>query len=872
MDDLLADFLSETQEGLNELEINFLSFETAQDRQALYNEAFRILHTLKGTCGFLGLSRLEKLAHVSETLLSMVRDGERELHDSTIALLFQTIDALKAIVVSIEHTGSEGNGDDQDLINALHACISPSNVFLDKEDIGNQEPSFQIHEENIPQNEIIDEEIIDEEREKKIKEEKSEETEDKISLSTAPVKVQQTLRVNVDTLDGLMNLVSELVLTRNQLGQLVKDIPENMMSALFSQLNQITSDLQEAVTKTRMQTIDQAWVKLPRLVRDTSKMLGKNVNLIQKGGETELDRQILELIKDPLVHMVRNSLDHGLEPPEERLAQGKSDTGTITLSALNEGSYVLLKIMDDGRGINVSRVREKLIENKVLSFDRAHELSEEELFQYLFHPGFSTAQEVTNVSGRGVGMDVVFSNIEKLGGVIHVSSKLGKGSVFTIRIPSTLSIISSLVVQLGHEKFALPQASVVELVQMGGVSGKKIEYINDQPILRLRDSLLPLVLLDQLLNMTEKPANSFHNTTHCGHVVIMQREQGYFGVLVDRVCDTYEIVVKPLSKVLRGIKLFSGSTILGDGGVVLILDPHQLSKELGDEFIEKGDEDETKLVTSQPVSSSIILIFKGEKNKRFIVPLSLVSRIDEIDVCQLSLNHQNQVIINYHGDLLPIISLCPHDSGPDEYGVCLKPILIFHHKAQSFGIIIDDILNIFEKNVEVKMEVEVQGAMGMTLIDNQVCYLMDTHYYFDKLKDMGIKMQAHEGKKNRILLVDDSQFFLNTITPILSVSGYEVVSFNQAEKALKHVESDTDFLVIITDINMPEMDGYAFSKEVKKRVKAPVIALSAYQDHTDLSHLKEHFDEFVSKSDQQSLLHMLKSFNDSSTLARGGWA
>lgn len=879
MDDLLADFLAETNEGLNDLENSFLSIESAEDKQPLFNEAFRILHTIKGTCGFLGLTRLEKLSHVSETLLSMIRDGERDLNEDTSSVLFQAIDSLKAISISLESSGNEGEGDDSNLINEIKKHINAEEESLDKKyDIEENNSDLDvIAEKNDSTSEVSDEKVVEEtesfdpvkpntNEEEVTKKEVKEEKKENQPSSNAPVKVNQTLKVNLETLDDLMTLVSELVLTRNQLGQIIKDIPENEMTGLFSQINQITTDLQDAVTKTRMQTIDQAWLKLPRLVRDTAKMLGKNVNLLQEGGSTELDRQILELIKDPLIHMVRNSLDHGLEGPEERLKNNKCDTGTIRLSSQNEGSYVLIKISDDGRGINVDKIREKLISKNIISHERAMILSDEELFHYLFHPGFSTAEKVTNVSGRGVGMDVVMSNIEKLGGSIQISSVSGKGSVFTIRIPSTLSIISSLMVQIGEERFALPQGNVIELVQVGGISGRKVKLINGRPILKIREILIPIINLSQVL---ERKEDNNNDKKFQGHVVIMKMESLTFGVFVDRVCDIYEIVVKPLSTVLRSLKIFSGSTILGDGSVILILDPHYLSKELG-EFEKKEIAESQNIIKKSEEIGSILLFFMGENKKKFVVQLSLISRIDEIDISKIEFDMNNQAIINYQDELLPVMCIGSKEVNEfDSDDSKLRPMLIFHHKKQPFGIIIDQILNILEKNIDVKVDVDQNGAVGMSVINNEVCYLMNIHYYFDRFKSLGIKTTIDEEKKPRILIVDDSQFFLNTIIPILQISGFDVVPYNEAEKAIEHLKEDKDFSVIITDIQMPEIDGFEFSKRIRGKYNIPIVALSAYQKKDDSSdELKSSFDEFVSKSDQQSLLHIIKSFSEKSS---GAW-
>ncbi|MBV8456635.1 MAG: chemotaxis protein CheA, partial [Acetobacteraceae bacterium] len=389
-----------------------------------------------------------------------------------------------------------------------------------------------------------------------------------------------TIRVSVDALEHLMTLVSELVLTRNQLLQLARAWQDNGFAAPLQRLSHLTSGLQEGVMKTRMRPIGRAWNKLPRLVRDLGHELGKSIELVMRGAETELDRQVLELIRDPLVHMVRNSADHGLEPPEERRARGKPETGRITLNAFHEGGHIIIEVSDDGRGLPVERIRAKAVARGLASEAELASMSDSQIQEFIFQPGFSTAAQVTSVSGRGVGMDVVKTNIELIRGAIALDSVPGEGTRFAIKIPLTLAIVSALIVEAGREQFAMRQISVVELVRPGcnGSDGEgAIEHIKNTPVLRLRDQLLPLVGLAGLLGLEDQRETEAEPPT----IVVTQAGHGLLGIVVDRVFDPEKIVVKPVAPILRNITMFGGSTILGDGAVIMILDPNGIARASG---------------------------------------------------------------------------------------------------------------------------------------------------------------------------------------------------------------------------------------------------------------------------------------------------
>ena len=577
MDDLIADFLTETNESLADLDVALVKLEQTPDDQDTLSLIFRLVHTIKGTCGFLGLPRLERVAHAGESVLGKVRDGVLVATPDTVTIVLSALDRVKAIVAGLAATGSEPAGDDSELIAALNAAAAGQVPNLPH----SSAPEPEIEEEEAPPG-IAAAPVVEAKPAAVAAPPKPAPTE-----AGEPVPANQTIRVTVDVLEDLMTLVSELVLTRNQLLQLARTHEENTgFTVPLQRLSHITSDLQEGVMKTRMQPIGNAWNKLPRLVRDLSREMDKKIELTMLGADTELDRQVLELIKDPLTHMVRNSGDHGLESPADRRAAGKPEAGHITLNAFHEGGHIIIEIADDGRGLPLDKIRKKVLTNGLATEAELAGMSDAQVQRFIFRPGFSTAAVVTAVSGRGVGMDVVKTNIEKIGGTIDLKSVGGAGTTFTIKIPLTLAIVSALIVEAGSERFAIPQISVVELVraQKGAGRGHNepggtesvIERINDTPVLRLRDRLLPLVNLNDLLALGEGVSDDSG-----AYIVVVQVGANSLGIIVDRVFDTEEIVVKPVAPILRHVTMFSGNTILGDGSVIMILDPNGIARGTG---------------------------------------------------------------------------------------------------------------------------------------------------------------------------------------------------------------------------------------------------------------------------------------------------
>ncbi|MFN8759475.1 MAG: chemotaxis protein CheA, partial [Tagaea sp.] len=667
MDDLLRDFLTETNENLGTLDTELVKLEQNPNDPALVSSIFRIMHTIKGTCGFLGLPRLEKVAHAGENVLGKIRDKELVADSNAVTLILESIDRIKSLLSVLEQTEAEPEGEDGDLIARLNefAAGKPAGAAPVAA------PAAAVPLQALAPTPSAEPEP-DEHGFVPVPAHKTAAVADAIASQKAampapvtpppapvaaapkpPVPAAQaskppaakaespaaaaesavaasSIRVNVDVLENLMTMVSELVLTRNQLLQILRSQKDSEFAAPLQRLNHVTSELQEGVMKTRMQPIGNAWSKLPRLIRDLSHELGKKIDLQMHGQETELDRQVLELIKDPLTHLVRNCADHGLEPPDERKAAGKPETGKVILNAFHEGGHIIIEIKDDGRGLNIDKIKQKALQNGIATDAELAAMPDQQVAQFIFAAGFSTAAQVTSVSGRGVGMDVVRTNIEKIGGTVELKVQRGKGTAFVIKIPLTLAIVSALIVECSGERFAIPQISVLELVRGQANSDTTIERVNDAPFLRLRNRLLPLVSLHDTLRLGETRKQEEDKS----FIVVTQVGNYTFGIMVDRVFDTEEIVVKPVAPILRDVPMFSGNTILGDGSVIMILDPNGIAAGSGASAATMSENQAAQAAaegSAREAERIALLVFRAGGNAPKAVPLSLIARLEETD-------------------------------------------------------------------------------------------------------------------------------------------------------------------------------------------------------------------------------------------------
>ena len=768
MDDLIAEFLTETAESLEVVDSELVKFEANPTERKTLDNIFRLVHTVKGTCGFLGLPRLEAVAHAGETLLGRFRDGKLEVTPVAVTLVLHSIDRIKVILAGLEATGSEPDGDDNDLIEQLEAMAQGHEVDLaavQAVEVPVRGIGSEVEAVELPQ-------VIDKapERTLRLGEVSEAELEAAFAAAEAPdwmnevvteptnvpepaaekapepvaakkpipepmaglggedvqgIATTQSIRVSVDVLEGLMTLVSEMVLTRNQLLQISRTREDSAFATPLQRLSTLTGELQDSVMKTRMQPIGAAWKKLPRLVRDLSYELGKKIDLVMDGEGTELDRQVLELIRDPLTHMVRNSADHGLEPTQERIDLGKPATGTIKLAAFHEGGYIVIRIADNGRGLNTARIREKIIEKALATRGEVEALSDQQVHRYIFAPGFSTAAKVTNLSGRGVGMDVVRTNIEQIGGQIDLTSVAGSGTTFTIKIPLTLAIVSALIVGAGKQKFAVPQTSVMELVRTGANAEHKIEKIDQALVLRLRNKLLPLVQLGPTLQLE---AAKDEDATF---VMVIQVGERRYGLVVNDVLDTEEIVVKPLATILRDVDVFSGATILGDGSVVLILDPNAMSERAGNMLEEKAVEESEDTSDQGDNNRVAMLLFKAGSGAPKAVELAHITRLEHIESEKIE-QMEGRAALQYRGKLMPILTVNSDFSGllsAHRSESHIQPLLVFTGEGYAMGLAVDEIVDVVEDRLVIELSADRPGVRGTAIVAGKACEILDVDYY-----------------------------------------------------------------------------------------------------------------------------------------------
>jgi len=961
MDDLLREFLTETSESLDTVDNQLVRFEQDPNNAKILDNIFRLVHTIKGTCGFLGLPRLEALAHAGETLMGKFRDG-MPVTAEAVSLILSSIDRIKEILSGLEATESEPQGTDQDLIVKLHHMVElgmqamaapvapapvvqpaseqgslvpqvlerplrPGEVSLDDLERAFRETASEIAPKPVavvpaaevgtlvPQmleRQLRPGEVSLDELERAFRETESEAMpkspasasldalargfraatgpqpaapapEAKVAAAqpAAPAPVapaakavkskpaveadvpeadkvaNQSIRVNVDTLEHLMTMVSELVLTRNQLLEISRRNEDTEFKVPLQRLSNVTAELQEGVMKTRMQPIGNAWQKLPRIVRDLAGELHKQIELEMHGADTELDRQVLDLIKDPLTHMVRNSADHGLETPAERAAAGKPEQGTIRLSAYHEGGHIIICIADNGRGLNTERIKAKAVSSGLVSEAELEKMTEAQIHKFIFAPGFSTAAAVTSVSGRGVGMDVVRTNIDQIGGTIDVKSVAGEGSSVTIKIPLTLAIVSALIVEAAGDRFAIPQLAVVELVRARANSEHRIERIKDTAVLRLRNKLLPLMHLKKLLKIDDGSSSDPEN----GFIVVTQVGSQTFGIVVDGVFHTEEIVVKPMSTKLRHIDMFSGNTILGDGAVIMIIDPNGIAKALGTSVAathQIADENAAMRANAAEQLTSL-LVFRAGSTQPKAVPLGLVTRLEEIAADKIELSN-GRYMVQYRDQLMPLVLM----TGVDVRSSGAQPILVFADDGRSMGLVVDEIIDIVEERLNIEVAGGEVGILGSAVIKGQATEVIDVgHFLPMAFADWFSRKEMRPAATSQsVLLVDDSAFFRNMLAPVLKAAGYRVRVAPNAQEGLVALRSGQQFDVVLTDIEMPDMNGFEFAETIRADAhlsSMPIIALSSMVSPAAIERGRlAGFHDYVAKFDRPGLIAALK--------------
>ena len=755
LDEIIGEFLVESHENLDQLDSDLVALEQDPHSTALLASVFRTIHTIKGTSGFLAFSVLESVTHVGESLLARLRDGELTLTPALTSLLLEVVDAVRALLTEIERSSTEGGLSYPDLVARLTAALEgdaveapvataaeapveeaapvASDVVEEPAPVEAPEAEVEVDEHSATVLEIVPAEqppaapvlALAEERPAPAAQAEpvtgevatGEPTEGRRSVADS------TIRVDVTLLDSLMNLVGELVLTRNQMLQNAAAREDVDLARTTHRLNLVAGELQEGVMRTRLQQIDTLWSKLPRVVRDLSVQLGKTVQLDMVGRETELDKTILEAVRDPLTHLVRNSIDHGIESPAERLAAGKPAEGTLVLRAFHEGGQVSIEITDDGAGIDPAKLRDKAVSKGLLTREAADRLSDHEATALIFMAGFSTASALTNVSGRGVGMDVVKTNIERIGGSIDLTSETGKGTTVRIRIPLTLAIIPALVVTAAANRFAIPQVNLLELVRLDAAqAANAIENVHGAPVYRLRGRLLPLVDLREQLGLDEVE----RETTY---VVVLQADNQQYGLVVDDILDTEEIVVKPLGNQLRHLPLYAGATIMGDGAVALILDATAIARQVG-MALEQGSNGSADSGSTETEGAASVLVVELGGGRRAGIPVSAVDRLEEVtvDLVERAGHHE---VVQYREQILPLVRLDRVLHGdPVHGGGAPLQVVVCRKGDQRAGVVVAGILDIVETTLAVRTALDSSGGDGSAVIAGHVTELVDIDQVF----------------------------------------------------------------------------------------------------------------------------------------------
>src|SRR4051812_1275016 len=775
--EIVKDFLIESRENLDRLDRDLVGLEkNPKDKDALAG-VFRTIHTIKGTCGFLGFNNLEKVAHVGENLLTRLRDGQMMLNPEITTALLGMVDAIRQMLKEIESTGADGASDYPELREGLTqlqsgACAAPerstlaavaakvspeltaavnkaskpskkttraalarvvatpATVELAKGAASSRAESSFEQDDGTTGSRALP---VNYQAKVPIK------TEDQPSAQVAEAKPRdaapETIRVGVNLLDKLMRKVGELVLARNQLLQIANALGDAALQAVSQRMNLIATELQEEVMKTRMQPIGNIWSQFPRTVRDVALGCNKELGIQMEGEKTELDKTIIEAIKDPLTHLVRNSVDHGIELPADRVKAGKNPAGRLMLRAFHEGGQVNIEISDDGAGLNAERIRQKAVERGVIAAEQAARMTEREIYNLIFLPGFSTAEKVTNVSGRGVGMDVVKTNVEKIGGNVDVQSSRGQGTTVRVTIPLTLAIIPALVVTCCGERYAIPQVSLLELVRIDPDKvNTAIELVHGAPVYRLRGQLLPLVYLDRQLKL-EADSNRDRPSDVVVNIVVLQADGRQFGLIVDQINDTEEIVVKPLRKQLKVVKTFAGSSIMGDGKVALILDVLGLAQRAGvvTETRERALSKQVAESASQEAKQTFLL-FAGPGDSRMAIPLRILARLEEFPVAQVETSG-GQWVTQYRGQILPLIRLnVVLEERRNKLRALQAPptadsgainVLVLNHEGRTFGLVVESILDIVEDPADVRSPATRAAVLYSVVIGNRVTELLD---------------------------------------------------------------------------------------------------------------------------------------------------
>ncbi len=865
-EELLRDFVAESSENLSAIEDTLLGLEENRSPEAI-DEIFRAIHSVKGAAGFFQLVNIEQVGHNAETLLDKVRSGEIQINAGIIDILLRARDTLFNMLSQPDF----GNGMDvSSLVAELEGARTGSTDEAAEEDL------HKIPEET-PAAEESDEPVSPEADEKNdqpvetaIEAPKKTVSQEKASPSAAE---KSTIRIGVDVLDELLELIGEVVLGRNQF------LTKHEGDATFQTLSQSITKLHQHVIQTRMQPIGTVFNKYKRTVRDLSRELGKKIELNIEGGELELDRTILEAFSDPLTHLVRNSVDHGIEEPDVRSSSGKGILGSLYLRARHESGQILIEVEDDGKGIDPAVIRSKAIDKNLITETEAELLSDKDIIQFIFHAGFSTKEETTKLSGRGVGMDVVRNNLEKIGCMVDISSNPGKGTLIQTRIPLTQAIVNSsviagLIIKIGPYTMAIPQVAVNEVIKLSPeVEMKQISTINGQEVFKLRDKLIPLVHLEDILeiprtyitedgkitapdrrksfvdrrsedNCTEKNNRAGADRRKNSFIfIVLQFKQNYFGILVDQIAGKEEIVVKRLPQLIKHRRVFAGSTILGSGKVALILDINGLVEKASLDFAREQETIYQTIMSRKMVleEKQHVVVFNYAEEEYFAVPVNLLSEVDKFKVSDVK-KVGDREFIQRHGMSMPLLrldhslSISPLEGEKEEL-IVIVPSRIRYPT----GIVGNSIITHIELSEDLNTkEADENGIMGTFFHNNELITLLDI---FTLLQKFDPKKYHREVTKDiedcRILFAEDQVFFRQLVVQYFKSYGIKntTVCKNGEEALQVLVKNPENFDIVVSDIEMPVMDGYQLVSTIKADPKIkdiPVMALTSLDSEENI--------------------------------------
>lgn len=947
--ELLNDFVVEANEHLAEIENQLLEIEAngANVNVDLVNTVFRAIHSIKGAAGFLGLSSIGALSHSLENVLNLIRAGELTPTPGIVDVMLKSADQLSSMVQDVNRSNEvdvsnlsqqldriadnlglpDQNGTESAVESVVKAAENIAEQIAEIEPVEEEDEmdrqirlAFEARELEMGQHRAAGSASANSAAGTATATSVAEPPSSPSSpppkpvpssLVPEPIKeksepkqpVESSIRVAVSVLDQLMNLAGELVLARNQLLQTVNGSAKNLtnksrrdsgLEAVTAGIDQVTSELQEAIMQTRMQPIGTVFNRFPRVVRDLSSKLNKRIDLQMEGVEVEVDKTIVEAIGDPLTHLVRNSVDHGVEMPDVRESRGKDPTGRIFLRAYHQAGKVRIDIEDDGGGIDPDVIRIKALEKGIISEDQMDRITDRDAVRLIFHPGFSTAAKVTDISGRGVGMDVVKTNIEKLGGTVDVESLVGVGTTIRVTLPLTLAIVPSLIVESGGDRYAIPQSSIVELVRVRTSElGERIGRVKNAEVLRLRGNLLPLVRLSEALNLDEtrrkfkvqKSGNRLLNDSQPNesetdpesarvdtepraiNIVVVEATQFRYGLVVDALHESEEIVVKPLGTHLREIQSLAGATILGDGHIALILDVAGIAshRELTSVTEESSKSRNTKTTDKQQheAEKQLALLFSNHPTERFAIPMSVITRIERTTLDEID-DVGGDLLMRYRGGSLPLLALSRLINCKPPVEQNSLYVVVFEVNGIEIGLIAPELSDIREISCKIdSLVTETAGVMGTFVLENQTTRYLNLYDLAEKAHPQWFIEKRQETDLNpqdfRLLLVEDSSFFRRQVKKFIKSEGFQVIEAEDGVEGWSKLQEEAGNIdLIVSDIEMPNMNGFELCsrlREDNRFTKLPVIALTSLSDPSDVQRGKAvGFNDYQVKMDKASLI------------------